>query len=192
MDIKPAAAVASLALALTLGACGGGAPASTPAPTSEAQPAQGEGADSAEGAPQGVGTEGAPGMDYPVEAGGTYTYPDGLEVQVGNWRLKGEASADGSDPKPTVYLDVTATNPTDEPLTTTQVWVSVRAGETGEELQGWAEGESVDAVLQPGASVTGEYVFTAPETPGHVVATVLWHESDDPMMRYETLFAVED
>lgn len=124
----------------------------------------------------------------PVEAGGSFTYPDGLVVSVGNWRE--EATGD-SEPAKVMRLDVTASNPTDEPITTTQAWVSVRAGDTGETLQEWAYGEALDAVLQPGAETVATYSYEVPESEGHVTATVTWLEATDAELRPDVEFIVE-
>lgn len=187
MNIKSTAVVLS-ALALSLSACGGGdggsdgSTPSTPAPTSSGG-GEGQGAASEGGDPKGEA-----GIGYPVKHGGVYTYPDGLRVGVGNWRVVHY----GGDPEYMAKVDVTVSNPTKKPITTTQAWLSVRAGGAGAELDNWAEGEPVDNVLQPGAKARGTYSFTAPKSKGHVVATVTWDEAKNHRTRYPAEFSVED
>jgi len=125
----------------------------------------------------------------PVPAGGSFTYPDGLVVTVGDWR---EESNPGSTPSRMMALDVTASNPTDGTVETTQAFVSVRAGDAGERLTEWAVGDSLDAVLQPGAEAAGSYFFDVPGSEGHVVATVSWLEAEDAEVRPDVEFVVED
>lgn len=167
---------AALLSALVLSACSGGGAGGAPAP------AAGEGGAVEGGAPSQVGG-GA------VEVGGAFTYPDGLQVGVGNWR---EEATDSPSPARVMRLDVTASNPTGEVVATTQAWVSVRAGDTGEVLEEWTFGPALDAVLQPGASTTASYSYDIPESPGHVTATVSWLEAPDPAVRPDVEFVVED
>ena len=156
-------------LALTLTGCGGGG---------EVEPAGGE-----------VGEDAPAGATGPVPAGGEYVYPDGLVVSVGDWR---EEATDSPNPPRVMRLDLTASNPTGDVIETTQAWVSVRAGDTGEKLGEWSFGPSLDAVLQPGAETSATYSYDIPQTPGHVVATVSWLEATDAANRPPVEFILED
>lgn len=139
-------------------------------------------------APEGADVAGAEGSDFsnPVPAGEVFTYPDGLEVTVDSARVE---SNPGSDPSRVLAIDVTATNPTDEVIETTQVYLNVRAGSTGEELTEWVgDDPSVDAILQPGAEASSTYTYDVPQDDGPILATIYWHDSMD---RLETTFAVD-
>lgn len=126
-----------------------------------------------------VGAEGDAG---PLLPGEVYTYADGLEITVSE---PYEQNSPGTVPSRFLAIDLIATNPTDEVITTTQAWVSLTAGDTGE-APDWYDGH-LEAILQPGAEASEPYTYDLPLGTQHITATVQWLESET---REDAVFTV--
>lgn len=118
-------------------------------------------------------------ISEPVKLGEAYTYPDGLNVTVGNWRAGGE----DYEGNPYVLYDITFENTGSEPINIAY-WPSALygdAGKTGDSFVGDEE-ENGDGRLQAGAKnkVTGTL-----GVPGVKEAAVMTVEFYDPVT-YDT------
>lgn len=158
--MRAATLLVVLAAALGLAACG--TPVVAASPTS---------------APVTHAVEGA--STSKVRSGEAVTYPDGLVVTVGHWRTEEGLGTGGS----VMAVDVTATNPTDTVLRTTPAGVNVRAGNAEAKLREWLIGDSLDAVLEPGAETTATYYYDMPADSGSLSASVEWLQAPDPQTR---------
>lgn len=146
-------AFAALAAAcLALSACGGGD-------------------DDGGGSGPGDGPQEEAVADAPIPAEGEHTHADGLVVSLG----------DVSDYPGGLKVEVVASNPTDRVITTGQLWVLIRAGDTGTQINESYHPDSVglDAVLQPGAQVSGVAYFDDVSLDNeHIAVTVQWFDVD--------------
>lgn len=126
--------------------------------------------------------EGGGGDSATLAVGEVYTYADGLQISLSE---PYDLPNPGAVPSRYLAIDLVATNPTDQAISTTQAWVSLRAGDAGDKPD-WYDG-NLDAVLQPGAETSEPYTYDLPMDTEHITATVQWLESDS---REDVVFTV--